>query len=273
MHCGSTNNVSCVCAKATHSLPSRAPVYCGCPGVSRCPGWHRNRASTLVCGVGLVLLLTDCCVGVSVHMEHRHSRRGVGRLSDPRGDNVSECSFVVHASTSLVLAMFKLVFELSSCKSTLHRIVVILQDIHGLDLHPVHLVLISVLLYLLSCLISFRLLSQPLFSFVMVFTVTDLGGVFHLRTVGRSNDDLSLDACSSPCTFAVLLPSTCSSCLLGLRPSFVYAARCLTSRLVHTLLVRTPLLLLTFQFFRRVHVLFVRLFNLPSVHVSCTVAS
>ena len=27
-----------------------------------------------------------------------------------------------------------------------------------------------------------------LFSFVMVFTVTDLGGVFHLRTVGRSND-------------------------------------------------------------------------------------
>ena len=29
---------------------------------------------------------------------------------------------------------------------------------------------------------------KPLFSFVMVFTVTDLGGVFHLRTVGRSND-------------------------------------------------------------------------------------
>ena len=50
------------------------------------------------------------------------------------------------------------------------------------------LVLISVLLCLLDCTINFRLLSQPLFSFVMVFTVTDLGGVFHLRTVGRSND-------------------------------------------------------------------------------------
>ena len=35
--CGSTNNVSCVCAWATHSLPSRAPVYCGCPaGTHRC---------------------------------------------------------------------------------------------------------------------------------------------------------------------------------------------------------------------------------------------
>ena len=50
------------------------------------------------------------------------------------------------------------------------------------------LVLISVLLCFLDCTINFRLLSQPLFSFVMVFTVTDLGGVFHLRTVGRSND-------------------------------------------------------------------------------------
>ena len=37
MVCGSTNNVSCVCAWATHSLPSRAPVYCGCPaGTHRC---------------------------------------------------------------------------------------------------------------------------------------------------------------------------------------------------------------------------------------------
>ena len=37
MLCGSTNNVSCVSAWATHSLPSRAPVYCGCPaGTHRC---------------------------------------------------------------------------------------------------------------------------------------------------------------------------------------------------------------------------------------------
>ena len=37
MLCGSTNNVSCVCAWATHSLPSRAPVDCGCPaGTHRC---------------------------------------------------------------------------------------------------------------------------------------------------------------------------------------------------------------------------------------------
>ena len=34
-------------------------------------------------------------------------------------------------------------------------------------------------------------IGTPLFSFVMVFTVTDLGGVFHLRTVGRSNDTYS----------------------------------------------------------------------------------
>ena len=104
---------------------------------------------------------------------------------------------------------------------------------------------------------------KPLFSFVMVFTVTDLGGVFHLRTVGRS----------TICTLAVLLPSTCSSCLVSLRPSTVYAARCLKCRLVHTLLVRTLLLFLALQFFRRVHVLSVRLFNLPSAHMCCTVAS
>ena len=99
----------------------------------------------------------------------------------------------------------------------------------------------------------------------MVFTVNDLGGLFHLRTVGRSNDDLSSDARRSPCTLAALLPSNCSSCLLGLRPSTVYA--------VHTLLIRILLLLLALQFFRRVHVFSVRLSNLPSAHMSCTVAS
>ena len=94
-----------------------------------------------------------------------------------------------------------------------------------------------------------------------VFTVTELGVVFHLHIVGRSNDDLSSDVRSSPCTLAVLLPST------------VYAARCLTSRLVPTFLVQTLLLLSTSQFFRRVHVLSVRLFHLPFVHMSFTVAS
>ena len=63
------------------------------------------------------------------------------------------------------------------------------------------------------------------------------------------------------CTLAVLLPST------------VYAARCLKGRLIHTLLVRILLFFLALQFFRRVHVLSVRLFNLPSAHMSCTVAS
>ena len=47
-------------------------VLPGPTGVSRCPGWHRDRAPTLVCGVGLVWLLTDCCVGVSVYVEHWH---------------------------------------------------------------------------------------------------------------------------------------------------------------------------------------------------------
>ena len=126
----------------------------------------------------------------------------------------------------------------------------------------IRLVLVSVLLCFLDCTISFRL-GQTSFSFVMVFTVTDLGGVFHLRTVGRSND---MHSC---CTTAF----NCSSCLVSLRPSTVYAARCLKSRLVHTLLVRTLLLFLALQFFKRVHVLSVRLFNLPSAHMSCTVAS
>ena len=81
--------------------------------------------------------------------------------------------------------MLKLVLEVSFYEGVLHRIVMVLQAIHGFNL----------------CLVSPRShlgaswtvrsacgWDKPLFSFAMVFTVTDLGGVFHLRTVGRSND-------------------------------------------------------------------------------------
>ena len=85
------------------------------------------------------------------------------------------------------------------------------------------LVLISVLLCFLDCTINFRLLSQPLFSFVMVFTVTDLGGVF------SSSHSWPFQRCV---LWSVLLPSTCSSRLVSLRPSTVYATLPLKSRLV-----------------------------------------
>ena len=137
-------------------------------------------------------------------------------------------SFAMHASTSLALAMLKLVPELSLCEG-----VSVLQTILVLDVRPVRLV--SAFL----CVCTVRSASdgdrRP-FSFVT--TVSDLGGVFHLRTDGRSIYDLSSDARSSSCTLAVLLPSTCSSCMLGVRPSIVFAASCPKSRLVRTLLVR-----------------------------------
>ena len=63
------------------------------------------------------------------------SRRGTLRPSLRL--NVSEYSFVVHASTSLVLAMLKLVLEVSFYEGVLHRIVMVLQAIHGLNLRLV----------------------------------------------------------------------------------------------------------------------------------------
>ena len=43
----------------------------------------------------------------------------------------------MHASTSLVLAMLKLVLEVSFYEGVLHRIVMVLQAIHGLNLRLV----------------------------------------------------------------------------------------------------------------------------------------
>ena len=63
------------------------------------------------------------------------SRRGTLRLSLRL--NVSEYSFVVHASTSLVLAMLKLVLEVFFYEGVLHRKVMVLQAIHGLNLRLV----------------------------------------------------------------------------------------------------------------------------------------
>ena len=53
--------------------------------------------------------------------------------------------------------MLKLDLELSSCDGVLHRLVVILQAIHGLDLRLGRLVLVSILLCFLDRTIRFRL--------------------------------------------------------------------------------------------------------------------
>ena len=97
----------------------------------------------------------------------------------------------MHASTSLVLAMLKLVLEVFFCEG------VFASKSGGSPSHSWS--------QSSPCFASFssRYFSaswtvrshfdwdKSLFSFVMVFTVTDLGGVFHLRTVGRSNDAYS----------------------------------------------------------------------------------
>ena len=97
----------------------------------------------------------------------------------------------------------------------------------------------------------------------MVFTVTDLGGVFHLRAVGRSNDMYSGCTTAFNLFFMSGKPSAfnCVRCTLPEKSSGPYSSG------------SDFAFVLALQFFRRVHVLSVRLFNSPSAHMSCTVAS
>ena len=84
---------------------------------------------------------------------------------------------------------------------------------------------------------------KPLFSFVMVFTVTDLGGVFHLRTVGRSNDMYSGCTTAFNLFFMSGKPSAfnCVRCTLPEKSSGPYSSG------------SDFAFVFALQFFRRVH--------------------
>ena len=121
----------------------------------------------------------------------------------------------MHASTSLVLAMLKLVLEMSFYEGVLHRKMMVLQAIHGLNLR-----LVSPRSHLGTSLLpglydQLSVGTKPLFSCVMVFTVTDLGGVFHLRTVGRSKDMYSGCTIAFNCVRCTLPEKSSDPCSSG----------------------------------------------------------